>query len=251
MPTVVMVHGAFCGGWAFDLFRGAFEARGWTVLTPDLPGRGAGRSAAGLSMSDYVKSLAKLCADLAESPVLVGHSMGGLVCQMAARQVGARALVLLAPSAPWGVTGSSVEEALTAFGVTLADPFWMGTVTADRSLMRMHGLDRVPRAEADQILARMQPESGRAVREVLNWWLDPFMTTSLGAGTLPMPTLVLAGERDAVHPVATVKQTAERLGATYEALPGMSHWLIGEAGWRGVADRALDWLEPVYAAEAT
>jgi len=245
MPTVVMVHGAFCGGWAFDLFRGAFEARGWTVLAPDLPGRTSGRSAAGQSMSDYVKSVVGLCADFDEPPVLLGHSMGGLVCQMAARQVGARAVILLAPSAPWGVASSSVEEALTAFGVTLADPFWMGTVTADRSLMRMHGLDRVPRAEADAILERMKPESGRAVREVLNWWLDPFMTTSLGAGALPMPSLVLAGERDVVHPMATVRQTAERLGATYEVMPGMSHWLIGEAGWQDVADRALAWLEPV------
>jgi pimeloyl-ACP methyl ester carboxylesterase len=237
-----MVHGAFCGGWAFEQFREPYEAAGWTVLTPDMPGRGAGGSAAGLSVQDYVASVARLCEPLSERPVLLGHSMGGLVCQLAARKVQAQALVLLAPSAPWGIHGSSMEEAATAFGVQMADPFWMGSMTPDRSLMRSHGLDRVPREQQAAILDRLCPESGRAVREVLNWWLDPFMSTSVGAGALPMPSLVIAGERDAVHPTHTVRQTADRIGATYAVMPGMSHWLIGEAGWETVAGATLEWL---------
>src|SRR6185436_2342580 len=152
MPTVVMMHGAFCGGWAFDAFRGPFEARGWSVIAPDLPGHGPRGSVAGLSMSEYALSLASLCAELPERPVLLGHSMGGLICQLAARRVQPQALVLLAPSAPWGVSGSSIEEAVTALGVSLADPFWSGAVMPDRGLMRSHGLDRVPRDQRDAIL---------------------------------------------------------------------------------------------------
>ena len=242
MPTVVMTHGAFCGGWAFEAFRAPFEAQGWTVLTPDLPGHGPRGSVAGLSMSEYADWLTRLCATLTESPVLLGHSMGGLVSQMAARRVQPRALVLLAPSAPWGVAGSSIEEAITAFGVGMADPFWSGQVLPDRGLMRSHGLDRVPREQRDAILDRLVPESGRAVREVLNWWMDPFMTTSVGAGPLGCPALAVAGERDVVHPVGTVRQTAERIGATLRVMPGMSHWLIGEQDWETVADLALEWL---------
>ena len=243
MPTIVMVHGAFCGGWAFERFRTPFEARGWTVLAPDLPGHGDGASVAGRSMSDFATAIVRLCEGLPEPAVLLGHSMGGLVCQMAARRAGARAVALLAPSAPWGIHGSSMEEAVTAAGVILADPFWIGSVSPDRGLMRSHSLDRVPREDQAAILDRLCPESGRAVREVLNWWLDPFMTTSVGAGPLPMPGLVIAGERDAVHPVQTVRQTAERIGATYEVMPGMSHWLLAEAGWEDVAERVIGWLE--------
>jgi pimeloyl-ACP methyl ester carboxylesterase len=243
MPTVVMTHGAFCGGWAFEAFRAPFEARGWRVLAPDLPGHTPGRgSVANLSMTDYAKALQQVCAELPEPPVLVGHSMGGLVSQMAARRVQPAALVLLAPSAPWGVSGSSIEEAVTALGVSVADPFWTGVVAPDRSIMRMHSLDRVPRDARDAILNQLVPESGRAVREVLNWWLDPFMTTSVGTGALPCPSLAIAGERDVVHPVGTVRQTAERIGAAFRVMPGMSHWLIGETGWEAVAEATLDWL---------
>ena len=242
MPTVVMTHGAFCGGWVFEAFRAPFEAQGWTVLAPDLPGHSGAGGVAGLSMTDYAKAIEAICADLPERPVLLGHSRGGQVSQMAARRVQPRALVLLAPSAPWGVSGSSIEEAITAFGVSMADPFWSSSVNADRTLMRLHGLDRVPTEARTAILDRLTPESGRAVREVLNWWLDPFMTTSVGTGPLPCPSLAIAGERDVVHPSATVRQTAQRIGASFRVMPGMSHWLIGEAGWEAVAETTLAWL---------
>lgn len=242
MPIAVMVHGAFCGGWSFELFRAPFEAAGWTVLAPDLPGHTPEGGVAGLSMSDYARSIVTLCADLPERPVLVGHSMGGLVCQLAARKVRPAGMVLLAPSPPWGVHGSSLEEAITAFGVQLADPFWASAVSPDRHLMRHHSLDRAPKAVRDAVIARMTPESGRAVRETLNWWLDPFMTTSVGIGALPTPSLCLVGDRDVVHTPATVRQTAARIGGEVRVLPGMSHWLIGEEGWETVAEMSLAWL---------
>lgn len=241
MTTVVMVHGAFCGGWAFESFRQPFEALGWDVVAPDLPGREA-QGGSGLSMSHYADHLVEVCADLAEPPILVGHSMGGLVCQMATRRVRPRALVLLAPSPPWGVMPSSLEEAATALGVGLANPFWSGDVRADRTLMRAHGLNRVPEGHREAILDRMCAESGRAVREVLNWWLDPMMTTSVGPGTLPAPSIAIVGGRDLVHSPVTVRSAADRIGATFREMPGMSHWLIGEHGWEDVADTALSWL---------
>lgn len=245
MTTVVMAHGAFCGGWAFDRFRAPFEAQGWTVLAPDLPGHGADESpgaVAGLSMADYADHLVRFCADLPERPVLLGHSLGALVCQMAARRVVPRAVVVLAPSPPWGVTGSTVEEAVTAFSLQVVDPFWSGAVAPDAGLMRRYSLDRLPPAEREAIAERLRPESARALREVLNWWLDPFMTTSVGAGVLPAPALAIAGDQDVVHPAATVRLTAQRIGAAVQVMPGMSHWLIGEPGWDAVAETVIGWL---------
>jgi len=65
-----------------------------------------------------------------------------------------------------------------------------------------------------------------------------------------MPSLVIAGGRDVVHPTATVRQTAERIGAAYQVMPDMSHWLIGEDGWETVAEATLDWLEAEVLATA-
>jgi pimeloyl-ACP methyl ester carboxylesterase len=245
MTTVVMVHGAFCGGWTFDRFRAPFEALGWTVLTPDLRGHepGAKRDqVVGVSMSDYAADIARLCQAQAEPPILIGHSMGGLVAQMVARKVKLNALALLAPSAPWGVAGSSMEEAAIALGVQVLGAFSTGAVPPDLGALRQFCVNRVPAPEREAILARMGVESGRAVRETLNWWLDPFMTTSVGPGPLGAPTLAIAGERDLGHPPATVRQTARRIGAALEIMPGMSHWLPGELGWENVAQTVITWV---------
>ena len=58
----------------------------------------------------------------------------------------------------------------------------------------------------------MRPESGRALFETLNWWLDPFMTTMVRPETIAAPILAMAGGRDVIHPPATVRETARRLG---------------------------------------
>lgn len=245
MTAIVMVHGAFCGAWAFEHFRAPFEAARLEVIAPDLRGHAPGdpsSAVVGASMTDYAADIAKICAALPEPPVLLGHSMGGLVAQLAAGKAPIRALVLLAPSPPWGVAGSSLEEAATAFGVQMMGAFSSGALQPDKSLMRTYSLDRMPKAEQEAAVARLRPESALAVRETLNWWLDPFMTTSVGPGAIRAPSLVISGQADVVHSPTTAKATAERIGATFKVMPGMSHWLVGEPGWETVAETALHWL---------
>ncbi len=132
--NVVMVHGAFCGGWVFDAFREPFEALGHAVLTPDLPGHEPGArsgAVAGLSMSDYAKAIAQLCEAQETPPILIGHSLGGLVAQMAAARTRVEALILLAPSAPWGVHGGSIEEAISAVSLYALGPYWALAIDPD------------------------------------------------------------------------------------------------------------------------
>jgi pimeloyl-ACP methyl ester carboxylesterase len=237
---VIMVHGAFCGGWTFDTFRRPFEAAGHVVQTPDLLGHGDGAVVAGRSMVDYARQVATLCQACEEPPILIGHSMGGLVAQMAAARAPVSRLILLAPSPPWGVTGSSLEEAASAVSLYALGPYWLQAVAPDYGVVESYTLDRLPRARRKALYARMCAESGRALWETLNWFMDPFMTTS--AGPVGVPTLAIAGGKDVIHPPATVRQTAARLGGSCEVFPQMSHWLPGEPGWEDVAEACLDFI---------
>jgi pimeloyl-ACP methyl ester carboxylesterase len=174
--------------------------------------------------------------------VLIGHSLGGLVALMAAMRVRTSGVVLLAPSSPWGVSGSTMEEAVSAVSLFAFGPYWAQAIDPDYSTFSHFSVDRMERSAQHALFKCMRPESGRALFETLNWWLDPFMTTSVDAARIAAPILALAGERDTVHPPATVRETARRLGADFRVMPGMSHWLPGEPGFEAVAASCLAWL---------
>ncbi|HJV41724.1 alpha/beta hydrolase, partial [Caulobacter sp.] len=193
-----------------------------------------------VSMADYARQIARLAERCETPPILIGHSMGGLVAQMAASRAKISKLILLAPSPPWGVAGASLEEAVSAVSLYALGPYWMQAVAPDYGVVRRYSVDRLARAERKAIFARMTPESGRALWETLNWWLDPFMTTSVAAPGCPV--LAMAGGKDVIHPPATVRQTAARLGGAVEVFADMSHWLPGEPGWEAVAERCLDFI---------
>ncbi|HEY1927497.1 MAG TPA: alpha/beta hydrolase [Caulobacteraceae bacterium] len=253
-PPIVMAHGAFCGGWAFRRFRRPFEAAGHKVTAPDLPGHEDlphRRPVAGLSMADYAQALAKVIADQESPPVVIGHSLGGLVAQLAAARAPVSGLILLAPSAPWGVAASSPEEAASAVSLYALGPLWpMTAVDPSKDLARRYLVDRLPREGRRWVYERLRPESGRALFETLNWWLDPFATTLVPPNSIRAPVLGIAGGADAIHPVATVQATVSRLGGSLSVAKGASHWLPGEPGWEDVADECLAWIEGLEARAA-
>lgn len=230
----------------------AFSAHGHATHAPDLrhhheaPWNGRDLRALALtSMRDYADDISALAQMLPEKPILVGHSMGGLIAQMLAAKGHARALVLLAPSAPWGLIPSHWEQYASGFGLyLLAGAYWERAIVPTYEIAAERALDRVSRVEQEALFARFVPESGRAVFEILQWWLDHRRATDVPARDVDCPVLCIAGGRDRVNPPETVKRIAARYreNATYKEYPEMSHWLIGEPGWEAVAEDALAWL---------
>jgi pimeloyl-ACP methyl ester carboxylesterase len=238
-----MVHGAFCGGWVFDAFRAPFERAGHRVVAPDLPGRAPpSEGPEGLSMRRYAARVAEACARQAEPPILLGHSLGGLAAQLAAMRVPVRGLILLAPCAPWGVRGASLEEALCALTMHGLGPSWGSAIHPEYALARRFLFDRLPASQSRALFARLVPESGRALWEALNWWLDPLAATFVDPARISAPVLAVAGGADVICPAGAVALTAGRLQGELRVMPTMSHWLMGEPGWREVARLCLDWI---------
>jgi pimeloyl-ACP methyl ester carboxylesterase len=107
-----------------------------------------------------------------------------------------------------------------------------------------HMLSRLPPDQRAALVSRMLPESGRALFEMLHWGLDINRGSEVRAAHVTCPVLLLAGGEDRIAPPGTVARIAALYGsrAVCETMPGMGHWLQGEAGWETVADHALAWL---------
>jgi pimeloyl-ACP methyl ester carboxylesterase len=246
-PPVLMIHGAFCGPWSLDGLKTEFQQAGYAVSVPCLRFHDVSPPPAALGttgLADYVADLEEEVAALDEPPVLVGHSMGGLLAQILAARRGARALVLLAPSAPWGVPPSTLFEIGAAQALNLSPGYWNQVLEPSRDVALAHSIDKLPREMRDEVFARFTGESGRATFEIMNWGLDMRRASEVDHAKVDCPLLLLTGSEDRINPPTTVMRIAALYpGATNEVLPGMGHWLIGEPGWEALAARALSWLD--------
>jgi len=247
-PPVLMIHGGFCGPWAWDEFAARFRAAGYDVTAPALRFHNGAKPASALattSLLDYAADLEKQIAAMPGPPILIGHSMGGLLAQMVAARRKIAAAILLAPTAPWGVPPSTLFEIGTAQSLMLRVGFWSMILEPDFNTAAAHSLDRFPEGQRKEIFEKFCPESGRATFEALHWGLDMRRASEVDIRKVTCPLLFLTGASDRICPPGTVQRAAALYDqhATFEIMPGMSHWLIGEPGWEAVCDRSLAWLD--------
>jgi len=245
---VLMIHGAFCGPWSLDGLKEKFQAAGYRVVVPLLRFHDEKRPPTALGttgLADYAADLEEEIERLGEAPILVGHSMGGLLAQMLATRMKVRALILLAPSAPWGVPPTTLFEIGAAHAMHLQPGYWNQILEPSRDVALAHSLEKLPKHMRDEVFGRFVPESGRATFEIMNWGLDLNHASAVEAEMVRCPLLFLTGSEDRINPPSTVARIAAlyKERATAEVLDGMGHWLIGEPGWEKLAQRALDWLK--------
>ena len=80
ISTYILVHGAWHGGWCWDKVVPLLEARGHTVLAPDLASLGNDRTPlAEVSLAGWRDQIVDLISAQTEPVILVGHSRGGVV----------------------------------------------------------------------------------------------------------------------------------------------------------------------------
>jgi len=247
-PPVLMIHGAFCGPWSMQGLKKKFEAAGYRVSTPALRFHDVARPPAALGttgLNDYAADLEAEIKTLGKPPILVGHSMGGLLAQMLAARQDVAALILLAPSAPWGTPPTTLFEIGAAQSLHMHPGYWNMVLEPNRDVALAHSLDRLPRHMRDEVFGHFVPESGRATFEIMNWGLDLNRASEVDVDAVTAPLLFLTGSEDRINPPSTVERIAAlyKNRATHEVLDGMGHWLIGEPGWEKLAERSLKWLE--------
>jgi pimeloyl-ACP methyl ester carboxylesterase len=247
--TMVMIHGMWGGGWYWENYKTFLEARGWQCHTPTLrhhdvdpkspPPAGLGAT----SLLDYAADLEAFIKGLGEKPVIMGHSMGGLLAQMLGARDLAQGLVLLTPASPSGINALKVTVIKSFWSVLTKWGFWHKPQRLPYEAAVYAMLHLLPEGERRAAYDKFVYESGRAAAEIGFWLLDPTRATKIDAAKITCPVLVIAGAEDRVTPATVVKNVARKYRATYQEFPNHAHWVLSESGWEDLAGYIADWLE--------
>src|SRR5690606_1090224 len=104
---LLFVHGAYTGAWCWDEhFLPFFARHGYAAHAVSLSGHGGSEGRERLDrlrLADYVDDVARTVAELPAPPVLIGHSMGGLIVQKYLEHADATAAALLCAVPPHGL----------------------------------------------------------------------------------------------------------------------------------------------------
>lgn len=248
--TVVLVHGMFMGPSCWSEWVPYLEGQGYRTIAPAWPAHGGtaaeARAAhpdpalAAVDLPAVVEHYRRIIAELDEPPILIGHSMGGLVVQILLSEGLGSAGVAIDAAPPKGVFTFSpafLKSNGRVLRGSLDEPLDM---ELDR-FAYVFTNTLPPEAQRRAWEAHARPESRRVGRGA---------TTDAGAidfGRQRPPLLLLGGEHDHAVPAVVGRKTFRRYRKAdaiteYREIAGVDHWLIASERWQEVAALTVQWL---------
>jgi pimeloyl-ACP methyl ester carboxylesterase len=249
--TIVMIHGMWGSGEYWENYAKHFETRGYHCVRPTLrfhdmnlketPDPQLGTT----SLLDYAADLEKEIRALKEVPILMGHSMGGLLAQILGSRGLAKALVLLSPASPAGIMALKLSVIRSFWSSLMRWGFWKKPIRQKFEEAVYSMLHLLPREEQKKAFGRFVYESGRAASEIGFWLFDRRKAAAVDESKVTCPVLIIGASEDRITPISVVRQVAEKYHgvATYKEFAGHAHWVVGEPGWEEIAEFVSEWLD--------
>lgn len=253
--TIFMIHGMWGGPWYWENYSRLFEKEGYHCVTTTLryhnmdPKDAPDPQLGTTSLADYTEDLEQEIRQLGVKPIVMGHSMGGLLAQILGSRGLAKGLVLLTPASPAGVMALTPSVMKSFWSVLTKWGFWKKPMRQTFSGAKYAMLHLLPPDQQKETYAKFVYESGRAAAEIGFWFLDSKGASKVDESRVTCPVLVVAGAEDRITPASVVRQVAKKYKtvSTYKEFESHAHWVVGEPGWQEIAEYAAGWLGQVSA----
>jgi pimeloyl-ACP methyl ester carboxylesterase len=250
--TLVFVHGMFMTPLCWEEWERYFGGHGFKTLAPAWPEHDApveeqrrrhpSAALGALTLDRVLERYRQALLALGEKPILIGHSMGGLIVQLL------------------------LQEGLGAAGIAIDSAPPKGVISLKWSFLKSNWPSINPVAKIDEPMAMsfeafqyafangLPLEVQRAcydrhfVPESRRIGKAPTTKTAAIDFTKPRPPLLLvAGGNDHIIPASLNRANFAKYKKTpavtdFREFAGRTHFIIGQEGWQEVADAALEWL---------
>jgi pimeloyl-ACP methyl ester carboxylesterase len=227
-----------------------FQAKGYRCLAPNWPGRDQpidvlrknhpDPQLGKLTLTNVVEHLANTIAKLDEKPILIGHSMGGLVVQLLLQRDIAAAGIAISSAPPMGVFTTKFPFLKSNW--PHITPFTTQSVPIQMTFERFQYtfVNTLPTAEQQAAFEKyVVPESRGVPRDSL--------TAKVDFKKQRPPLLLVAGSTDNLIPASLNKTNYDKYKSSpsrtdFKEFGGRTHFIVGQKGWEEVADYILSWL---------
>lgn len=250
MKNIIFIHGMFQNPKSWQNWQNYFTERGYNCIAPAWPyhkGEPAdlrdnpAHELGDLSLQEIVNEFTDIASAI-DSPILIGHSVGGLIVQLLINKGIGSAGVCISSVAPnamlafdWGFMKNS---ALIANPFKGSEPFVMDLETFQNSFC-----NTMTEEETEEAYEAFATHDSRNV-----------LRDCMGeAGHIDLdlphaPLLFVGGEEDRIIPASLNEKNAEAYTDEnseifFEKFPDRSHFICGQPGWEEVAESVYDWLE--------
>lgn len=203
---VVLIHGTWCDGNVWGVFATKLENLGFVVHTPslryhDLPFDEVMAKVGNVSITDYVNDLIDYIQKENIEPVLLGHSLGGLVAQLVAEKIQHKGLILMG-TAPTADIFAFYPTMVSCFIKHFARwGFWKKAMPPYKKQFMKYCLNEQKESEKESLFNTLVPESGLVYMQMAFPFFDRNHSTKVDYSKINTPVLVLTGSKDKmVHP---------------------------------------------------
>ena len=247
--TIFMIHGMWGTEVFWKNYKAFFTAKGYRVITPNLRYHDLARKdnpdprLGSLRLLDYAADLEEEIRQLDEKPIIMGHSMGGLLTQiLGSRNLGS-ALVAITPAAPLGVFPITPSVLRSFFSILTTWGFWRKPVRIPFNEACYAMLNLLSPEEQKAEYDNFVHESGRAIAATGLWMLGGGSDARVDVSRVSAPMLILGGGQDRITPARVVRRIAKKYPqAVYKEYPQRAHWITTGTGWELVAEEISEWL---------
>ncbi len=249
IPHLILVHGMWSRADVWQRWLPALQAAGYATTAIDLPGHAPGEpdsALCGLGLDEYVEAVLEVVRTH-ERPVLIGHSMGGLIAQQVAMRTELSALVMVSSAIPapiFPLRPVTLPGTLRVF----ADPLLRRKSFRLRAWEANYLLfNRIPDEQRPALFTRLTAESGRIAYQVAFGPLNLAGSNRVDKERIACPMLSLAGRHDRIVPASASRRLAAWYGeqVTYREYPDHAHMMMDEAGSDARIGDIIEWLGAV------